>query len=67
MNVSKLTVPELEYYRTYCNFIGAERTVFDLRGEGVPLEEIAELLNYTHDGIKKVSRRVNEKMKRVNF
>lgn len=67
MKVSKFTVPELEYYRTYCNFIGEERTVFDLRSEGVPLEEIAERLNYTHDGIKKVSRRINDKIKRVNF
>lgn len=67
MKVSKLTVPELEHYRKYCNFIGDERTVFDLRSEGVTLEEIAERLNYTYDGIKKISRRINDKIQRVNF
>jgi transcriptional regulator len=67
MNVSRFTVPELEYFRAYCNFIGEERTVFDLRSQGVPLEEIAEKLNYTYDGIKKVSRRINDKISRVNF
>lgn len=65
MKVSRFTVPELDYFRAYCNFVGEEKAVFELRSEGIPLEEIAERLHYTHDGIKKVSRRINEKINRV--
>ena len=65
MVVSDFTKPELDYLRENCNFVGYERTVFDMRSEGIPLEEIADRLMYTYDGIKKISRKVNNKIKRV--
>jgi transcriptional regulator len=65
MVVSNFTVPELKYLRDNCNFVGVETHVFELRSRGIPLEEIAETLNMSAEGIKKVSRKVNSKIKRV--
>ena len=65
MVVSDFTVPELDFYRTNCNFVGAERQVFELRSQGIPLERIAETLDMSVEGIKKVSRKVNNKISKV--
>ena len=65
MIVSDFTVPELDRLRTVCNFVGNEMRVFELRSQGIPLEEIAETLNMSVEGIKKVSRKVNNKITRV--
>jgi len=65
MVVSDFTVPELEHFRANCNFVGNERTVFELRSQGIPLERIAEQLNMSYEGIKKVSRKVTQKINRV--
>lgn len=45
MKVYEFTVPELEYFRTYCNFTRDERTLFDYRSRNIPLEKCAELMN----------------------
>ena len=65
MVVSSFTVPELNYLRDNCNFVGTESEVFEMRSKGIPLEEIAEILNMSAEGIKKVSRKVNNKITRV--
>lgn len=65
MIVSDFTKPELDFYRTNCNFVGNEISVFELRSKGMPLEEIAETLNMSVEGIKKISRKVNNKISRV--
>ena len=65
MVVSSFTVPELNYLRDNCNFVGTESDVFEMRSKGIPLEEIAEVLNMSTEGIKKVSRKVNNKITRV--
>ena len=62
MIVSDFTVPELDLFRKQCNFTENERSVFELRSKGVTLEEIAEILNMSVEGIKKVSRKVNRKI-----
>ena len=59
MNISDFTRPELELYRDNCNFVGCEREIFDLRSQGIPLETIAEILNLSVDGAKRISRKVN--------
>lgn len=66
MVVSDFTVPELDKFRAQCNFVGNEIRVFDLRSQGIPLEEIAETLNMSVEGIKKISRKVNNKISRVH-
>lgn len=65
MKICDFTEIELEYFRCYCNFVGFERDVFELRSKDVPLEAIAEKLNMTIDGINKISRKVNSKIARV--
>lgn len=63
MKVYGFTVPQLEYYRTFCNFSPEERILFNLRAEGKSLEECAEIMN--RENVKKLSVRVNNKMIRV--
>ena len=65
MIVSGFTKPELDFYRDNCNFVGNEKQVFELRSQGIPLEQIAEMLNMSVEGIKKVSRKVNNKILKV--
>lgn len=65
MIVSDFTVPELDRFRTLCNFVGNEKTVFEYRSRGIPLEEIAETLNMSVENVKRISRKVNKKIIRV--
>lgn len=65
MVVSDFTRLELNYLRDNCNFVGTETQVFELRSRGITLEEIAETLNMSVEGIKKISRKVNNKISRV--
>lgn len=65
MIVSDFTVPELDRFRALCNFVGNERTVFEYRSRGIPLEEIAETLNMSVENVKRISRKVNNKIIRV--
>ena len=65
MVVSDFTRIELNYLRDNCNFVGNENQVFELRSRGITLEEIAETLNMSVEGIKKISRKVNNKITKV--
>ena len=65
MIISEYTEPELDYLRERCNFVCNEASVFELRSHGLSLEEIAEILNMSVDGVKKISRKVNRKIVRV--
>ena len=67
MIISDFTNIELEYLRRNCNFVNNERDLFELRGQGFTLEEIAEVLNLSVEGIKKISRKVNRKIEKVLF
>lgn len=66
MMISDYTSIELEYLRERCNFVNAEKDVFNFRSQGLSLEEIAEILNMSVEGIKKISRKVNRKIRRVS-
>lgn len=65
MIVSDFTVPELDRFRRQCNFVGNETSVFELRSQGIPLEEIAETLNMSVENVKRISRKVNSKIIRI--
>lgn len=62
MIISDYTVPELDFFRAQCNFVGNEKDVFELRSRGVPLKIIAGQIGLTLDGVKKVSMKVNGKI-----
>lgn len=65
MIIKDFTKPEIDYLWEQCNFVDMERPVFEMRCAGVPLERIAEDLNITIDGIKKISRKINKKINKV--
>lgn len=65
MIISDFTNVELDALRKQCNFVNTEKDVFELRSQGVPLEIIAEILDMSVDGIKRVSRKVNRKIFKV--
>ena len=67
MVISDFTCAELEHLRRSCNFVNNETDLFNLRSQGLSLEEIAEILNMSVDGVKKISRKVNKKISRVHF
>ena len=67
MIISDFTEIELDNYRRLCNFVGNERTVFEMRSSGVSLERIAEKIDMSVDGAKRISRKVNNKIARVHF
>lgn len=65
MVISDFTKPELDRFRSDCNFVGCEVEVFDMRSQGMPLERIAESLNLSIDGTKRISKKVNNKIIKV--
>ena len=65
MTISAFTEPELDKFRKLCNFVGDEIFVFEYRSQGLPLEQIAEILDMSVDGVKKISRKVNKKIIKV--
>lgn len=60
MKIYEFTLPQIEYYRTFCNFDEREAAVFDLRSKNIPLDRCAEILQY--EDIKKISARVKKKV-----
>jgi hypothetical protein len=65
LKVYDFTVPELNYFRTYCNFTDEERALFEYRAKNYPLEYCAELMNVSISTAKRLSRKVNNKIIRV--
>lgn len=65
MIIADFTKLELDVFRNNCNFVGNEQEIFDLRSQGMPLETIAEMLNLSIDGAKRISRKVNNKIIKV--
>ena len=65
MNINSFTVPELNYFREYCNFTKDERMLFEYRVQEHSLEMCAELMNVSVSTIKRISRRVNSKIIKV--
>ena len=65
MIISDFTQLELEYMRCACNFVNSEKDVFYMRSQGMTLENIAEVLNMSVENVKKISRKVNNKILKV--
>ena len=65
MNIADFTVPEIEYFRNNCNFVGLEKDLFEMRVNGNTLDEIAEALNISRDWAGKMSQKVNRKIIKV--
>ncbi len=65
MNINSFTLPELNYFRANCNFTRDERALFEYRVQEYSLEECAELMNVSVSTVKRISRKVNNKIIRV--
>ena len=65
MRIHKFIKAEVEFYRDECNFVNDEIDVYEMRSKGVSLEKIAEIKQFSVDGIKKISSDVDDKINRV--
>ena len=65
MKIYDFTVPELNYFREYCNFTEDERVLFEYRAKNIPLEKCAEIMNVSLSTAKRISKRVNSKIIKV--
>ena len=65
MKLYDFTVPELNYFREYCNFTPEEKELFEYRAKNMPLETCAEIMNVSISTAKRISRRVNNKIIRI--
>lgn len=65
MVISDFTQFELDYLQSACNFVNSEKDVFSMRSQGMTLESIAELLNMSVENVKRISRKVNNKITKV--
>lgn len=45
MKVYEFTLPQIEYYRTFCNFDEKEAEVFELRRKTYPLNAVQKFSN----------------------
>jgi DNA-directed RNA polymerase specialized sigma24 family protein len=62
--ISELTLSEADYLQAVCNFTPDENELFELRLQGVSLDECAERMHRTLDSVKQLSRKVNKKIKK---
>lgn len=65
MKVCDFVKPELDFLRENCNFVNLEVEIFEMRAKGIPLEEIAEVLNVSPNTAFKISQRINKKIRKV--
>lgn len=62
MIISELTLSEADYLQAVCNFTSDENELFELRLQGLTLDECAERMNRSLDSVKQISRKVNKKI-----
>lgn len=62
MKIYDFTLPELEFYRTFCNFTHDEGKLFELRASGRSQEECCGIMHMDLTAIKRISQRVNAKI-----
>lgn len=64
MIISELTLSEADYLQAVCNFTRDENELFELRLQGLTLDECAERMNRSLDSVKQISRKVNKKIQK---
>lgn len=65
MKVCDFTRKEIEYCINECNFTFQEETLFRMRCKDIPLERCAENMNVSISTVKRMSRKMKDKIKRV--
>lgn len=64
MRIRDLTLSEADYLQAVCNFTKEENILFEMRLHDVPLEECADRMNISVPTAKRLSQRINAKIKR---
>ena len=59
------TVPELDKFRTLCNFSDAELEYFNLRSRHKSNIEISMTMHVSEAQVSKLAKRVKDKIKRI--
>lgn len=65
MKICSFTRKEIEYYISECNFTDSELHLFNMRCKDIPLEQCAEEMNISVSTVKRLSRRMKNKIIRV--
>ena len=55
---------EADYLQAVCNFTKDEERLFELRLQDIPLERCAEIMHISMPTVKRISARVNTKIKK---
>ena len=65
MEIYDFTEPELEFFRSQCNFTPEEREYFELRSKDRKNYQIAMDMHVSESKVYSLARKVKSKMKRV--
>jgi len=65
LKVCNFTKPEIEYCLRECNFTDPETQLFNMRCKDIPLERCAEEMNVSVSTVKRLSRRMKNKIIKV--
>lgn len=66
MKMCSLTKKEIEYCMEECNFTEPEERLFRMRCKDIPLERCAEEMNISVSTVKRLSRRMKNKIFKVS-
>lgn len=64
MIISEFTYSEADYLQAVCNFTPDENELFELRLQGLTLDDCAERMHRSLDSVKQISRKVNKKIRK---
>jgi predicted DNA-binding protein (UPF0251 family) len=65
LKIADFTTPEIEYLLSMCNFTPDEEKLFRLRCKAIPLDQCAEIMNVSVTTVKRLSKKVKNKIIRV--
>lgn len=65
LKIPDFTKPELNFIKENANFTKQERELFDLRNQEYSLEYCAELMNVSVSTVKRIYKRVKNKIYRI--
>lgn len=65
MKICSFTRKEIEYCINECNFTDSELQLFEMRCHDMPLEQCAEKMNISISTVKRLSRKMKNKIMKV--
>lgn len=65
MKICDFTIPELNHFRSECNFTEDEMELFNLRSKNIPMEECAEIMEISTSTVKRIHHKIWSKIDRI--